>query len=219
MKKLGQNGVTIFELLISVSIAAILITVLVSVSLGFYGSTIRSQVTAEMAIDSHFMLRAMVEDLRLGRNIGVTSVLADSNAPSGGWATSDVNNVLIINRPATTASNDIIYDSSTGYPYNNEHIYFITENKLQKRLLKNTSAAGNHITTSCPLSASSSTCPSDRLYSSYVDNMAFTFYDDNNNIITDVALARSVNINLVMSRKIFGKTVTFNNTILTKLRN
>lgn len=219
MKKLEQSGVTIFELLISVGIAAILITVLMSVSLGFYGSTIRSQITAEMAIDSHFMLRAMVEDLRLGHNIGVTSVLSDPNSPSGGWSTSDPDNVLIINRPATTSSNDIIYDSSTGDPYNNEYIYFIEDNKLQKRLLKNTSAAGNHIATTCPAPAVSSTCPSDRVYSAYVDNMALTFYDNNNIVTTDVTLARSVGIKLSMSRNVFGKTIIFNNSILTKLRN
>ncbi len=219
MKSLGQNGVTIFELLISVGIAAVLITVLMSISLGFYGSTIRSQVTAEMAIDSHFMLRAMVEDLRLGHNIGVTSVLPDPNAPGGGWATSDPDNVLIINKPATTADNDIVYDSSTGDPYNNEYIYFIESNTLKKRLIKNASAPGNNIASTCPTYATSSSCPSDRIYSSYVDNMSFTFYDENNATTTSVSLARSVAIKLSMSRKIFGKTVTFNNSILTKLRN
>lgn len=219
MKKLDQNGFTIFELLISIAIASTIVTVLFAISLGFFGSTIRSQVTAEMAIDSHFMLRALVEDLRLGNDIGATNVLSDANAPGESWVTDDSNNVLIINRPATTSSNDIIYDSATGNPYKNEYIYFVSNNALYKRHLKNPSASGNSVSTTCPASAASNTCPADRKYSSYVDDMTLTFYDEGNNVTNDVSVARSVNVGLSMSRKVFGKTITFNNSIFTKLRN
>lgn len=219
MKKLDQSGLTIFELMISVAIASAIITVLFSISLGFFGSTIRSQVTAEMAIDSHFMLRAVIEDLRLGNSIGATSALTDPNAPGGGWVTSDADNVLIINLPATTTSNDIIYDNNTGDPYSNEYIYFVENGTFYKRHLKNTSAVGNKTNTTCPATAASSTCPADRKYSAYVDDMTLTFYDENNDVTTNVSTARSVNVGLLMSRKVFGQTITFNNSIVTKLRN
>ncbi len=219
LKTLDHNGYTLPELMISMGIAAALATVLLSVSMTFFGSSIRSQVAAQMAVDSHFMMRAIIEDLRLGESLGDTAVLADANAPSGGWTTSDTDNVLIINRPATTTAHDIIYDNSTGNPYNNEYIYFISDNTLFKRLLHNTNASSNSITTSCPQSAVSSTCPLDRKYSAYVSDLSFIFYDDNNNVTLNTAQARSVRVGLSMSRRVFGKTLNFNNSILTKLRN
>lgn len=217
--KLDDAGYTLPELMISMGIAAAIATVLMTVSLTFFGSAIRSQVTAEMAVESHFTLRAIIEDIRLADNIAAMGVLADANAPSGGWTTSDTNNTLIINRPATTNTNDIIYDSSTGNPYDNEYIYFVSGGALYKRLIQNTAASGNSITTTCPQSATSPTCPLDRKYSSYTNDLTFTFYDTGNNVTTDTAQARSVRVGLVMSRRVFGQMVNFNNSILTNLRN
>lgn len=219
MKRLNQAGVTIVELMMSVAIAAALTTALFAVSLNFFGDTLRSQMTSEMAVNSHFMLRAVVEDLRIGSNIGTNSVLTDANAPTGGWTTSDTNNVLIINLPAVTTDNNIIYNSDTGDPYLNEYIYFLDGMTLNKRLLKNPDAVGNSIKTTCPPSQSSSTCPSDRKYSTYVSSFTFEFYDENDAVTADPALARSVKVDLTTSRTVFGTPVRFSNSILTKLRN
>lgn len=219
MKKIDQSGITIVELMISVAIATSIVTVLSAISIGFFGSAVRSQVTAQMATDSHFLLRAMIEDLRLGNGIGETNVLADANAPGGGWTTGDTNNVLIINLPATTANNDIIYNPETGDPYSNEYVYFINDTTLYKRLIKNSAAPGNNISTSCPDSAVSATCPADRKYSRYVDDMTLTFYDNGNNVTSNVSEARSVMVGVTMSRQVFGKNLVLNNSILTKLRN
>ncbi len=218
-KHVNQSGFTIVELLMSIGIATVIATVLLSISLTFFGSTARSQVTAQMAVDSHFMLRAIIEDLRLADSIGVSNNLPDANAPGTGWITSDASNVLVINSPATTVNNEIIYDPNTGNPYNNEYIYFVSGSTLYKRLLQNSLATGNSIRTTCPDSLASSTCPADRKYSTDVDDMTFTFYDASNNVVSDPTVARSVRVGLLMSRRVFGSNVTFNNSILTKLRN
>lgn len=215
----GLFGFTIVELLISVAIASILATVLLTISLTFFGNTARSQATAQMAVDSHFMLRAIVEDLRLSDSVATTNTLNDANAPTGGWATSDPNNILILNRPATTTTNTIIYDDSTGNPYNNQFIYFVSNRTLYKRLLKNTAAPGNSVVTTCPPPEVTSSCPADREYSKNIDDLTLTFYDASNNTTNNLPSARTVRVELLVSRKIFGKTVNFNNSILTKLRN
>jgi Tfp pilus assembly protein PilE len=219
IKRLNETGVTIVELMIAIGIASALASVLVAVSLTFFGDTIRSQVTADMAVESHFMLRTVTEDLRLANSIAVSNDLTDANAPSGGWNTSDADNVLIINSPATTSANDLIYNEGTGDPYNNQLVYFVSEGTLYKRQLKNTLAAGNDLTTTCPTASSSSSCPSDRKYSIYISDLSFTFYDEVNTVTSDPSLARLARINVTMSRRVFGKTLTISNSILTKLRN
>lgn len=214
-----ESGFTIVELLLATAIAAILVTALMTISLTYYSSSLNSNITAQLGIDSHYVLRNIVEDIRLADSIGSTNVLTDSNQPSGGWVTSDTNNILVITTPATTVNRDVIYDSSTGYPYRNELIYFVSGTNLYKRTLKNSAATGNTAKTSCPPASATSNCPADKTYTSYINNLTFTFYDDNNAVTTTPSAARSVKVGVTMSRKSFGKTITFTNSIQATLRN
>lgn len=207
------------ELMIAVSIATILSTVLLAFTITYVADIFRSRAVAELAVESHSVLLTMVEDIRLAGGIASTNAISDNNAPVGGWITSDTNNMLVINSPATTSINDIIYDSSTGYPYRNQYIYFISAGSLYKRVLKNTSATGNTATTTCPQSASSSSCPADKKYTTYIQDITLTFYDSGNAVTADPTLTRSLKVGISMSRKSFGKVITMNNSIQTTLRN
>ncbi|HSX27284.1 MAG TPA: type II secretion system protein [Patescibacteria group bacterium] len=215
----SQSGLTIVELLVSVAIAAILASVLLAINLQFFGNVMQSQISAELAVESHFVLEAMVEDIRLADGITVTNSLADANGPAGGWSTSDSANRLVLKSPAINSSRDIIYDDSTGFPYRNELVYFMSGKMLYRRTLKNGGASGNIAVTTCPASTASSSCPVDKQYTTYINDMTFTFYDTANAVTTDPTLARSIKVGINMSRKAFGKTITFNNSIQTTLRN
>lgn len=214
-----QAGFSMVELMIAISIAAILSTVLIAFTMGYVVDVFRSRSAAELAVESHFVLRTIVDDIRIADGIASTNDIVDNNVPINGWQTSDVNNQLIINSPAITTTSDIIYDSSTGYPYRNQYIYFITNHKLYRRTLKNTNASGNFAVTSCPETAVSSTCPQDKVYTSNINDISFVFYDIDNNITSNPILARSVKLGVVMSRKTFGKSITLNNSIQVTLRN
>jgi prepilin-type N-terminal cleavage/methylation domain-containing protein len=231
MKKLGQAGFTITELMISIGIAGVLASSLLIVSLGFFGQTVRSQATSEMTVRSHFALRAISEDLRLASQISATNTIPDVNAPPGGWVTSDVNNVLIIATPAVDANGQVIYDEIIGNPYLNELVYFVRNSVLYKRSLKNLVAPGNQLVTTCPAAAATAACPPDIRYTAYVNDLGLRFYsledlyglddfyDLDNIITTDPWLARSVRASLDMSRQVFGQDVTFSGSTLVKMRN
>jgi prepilin-type N-terminal cleavage/methylation domain-containing protein len=214
-----ESGFTILELLIAVAISTILSTVLLAFTLTYVADVFRSRSAAELAVESHFVLRTMVEDIRLADGIDTINDITDDNAPEDGWTTSDAANQLIINSPATTIDKAIIYDSETGYPYRNQFIYFILGSNLYKRVLSNSNADGNSAVTSCPQAAASSSCPADKNYTSNIENITLEFYDIDNAVTTDPTMARSVKVGLVMSRRSFGKTVTLNNSIQTTLRN
>ncbi len=219
LRNRAQAGFTMVELMVSIGIATVLSGVLVTISLFYFGETVRSRVTAELAVESHFVLRTIVEDMRLADGLSQVSALEDANAPAGGWATSDDNNVLIIDSPATDSSDRIIYDPLTGYPYRNHLIYFIEDRTLHKRILKNENAPDNDAITTCPAASASGSCPTDRNYTADIDDLTFTFYDENNDETADPTQARSALVTVSMSRRTFGSTITFNNSIQTTLRN
>lgn len=218
MKQLKQEGMTLPELLVAITVAVILSSVVVAINLNFFGSVSQSRITAELAVESHFALSTMIEDIRLADAIATTNTIADANQ-SGGWTTSDAGNVLVLDSPAVDGSNNIIYNPETGDPYRNQQIYFIADTTLYKRTLMNPDAPGNAAKTTCPAALATSTCPADKQYTEYISDLTLIFYDVDNAATTDPVLARSVKAGLNMSRQSFGQSIAFNNSIQTTLRN
>ena len=215
----AQNGFTIVELLLAMSISVILLSMMLVISLNFTGEMLRAHATANLAVESQQLLRSMVDDTRLADALTSTNLINDPNSPPGGWVTSDPSNVLIIESPAIDSSRNIIYDTSTGLPYRNEVIYYGSGNNIYRRTLKNISATGNSMTTSCPPFSSTPSCPPDKLYTANLKDLTFTFYDSAGATTANAVQSRSVKITVTTNRKIYGRDVTFMNTIRTAMRN
>ncbi len=193
--------------------------ILLALSVNFVGDITRARITADLAVESQLLLRAIVEDTRLADSLSSSNAIADPNAPSGGWITNDPSNVLIIDTPAIDVSRNIIYNTATTLPYSNEVIYYATGSSMYRRVLKESAAVGSIAKTTCPPASATSTCPADKLYTRYLTDLSFTFYDDNNVTTANAASARSVQISVNVKRKIYGRDITFNNTIRTTMRN
>lgn len=219
IKRSVASAFTIVELSISMVVAGILAIVIFSVTFYYYANTVQAQTAADLGLESQAVLSQLSEDLRLADAISDTNALADANEPPGGWVTSNPSNVIIIESPAVDASRNIIYDSSTGFPYRNEYIYFISGGVMYKRILANSSASGNTETTTCPAAVANSTCPSDRLFSSHTSSLSFTLYDAAGAITSDFSQTRSVYLQVNLAKKVFGKNVTLNNSTRITLRN
>lgn len=218
-KPLNQAGTTILELLVVTAVAGLLVVSSVTVMLFFYGDVLRGNLQSRLAVESQNVLRAVVEDLRISSSIRANNSIADANAPGGSWTTSNSNLILIISTPAVDSSNGFIIDSLSGYPYQNEIVYFASGDTLFKRVLANPSASGNRFKTTCPAALASSACPGDVVMSDNFETMDFKFYNQDNNLTTDLTLARSIEMSIDMQRQSFGKEIVFNNNIRITLRN
>lgn len=219
IQKFAQKGFTIVEVIIAVGVSTILAGTLFTVTLYYYANALQSQITTEMALESQVILTQLVDDIRLADSIASTNTISDTYAPTGGWMTNDPSNIIIIQSPALDSNRNIIYDTNTGSPYSNEFIYYSSGTNMNKRILKNVDAAGNTAVTTCPSANATATCPADRTFSKRLSNLTFTFYDASNVTTSDATLARSVSLNVDMSEKVFGKTLTLSNSTRTTLRN
>lgn len=216
-KKLNQAGVTVVELLVVIGISSALLLAFLTVSVYMYGDTLRASAYSQLAVESQTVLRSVVEELRQSSSIRTTNAIPDSNSPSGGWTTSNSNLILIISTPVLDSSNNFVIDSGTGYPYQNEIVYFASGNRLYKRVLANPSAVGNIEKTTCPVGTSS--CPPDILMTSNFVNMDFVFYDQDDVATTNIPSARSIKLMIDMEKHIYGKTIDFQNDIRITIRN
>jgi type II secretory pathway pseudopilin PulG len=214
-----DSGFTITELVISLTVASFLALVLFTATFYYYVNTSQSETSTSLALDSQTILTQITDDIRLADSIANTNTITDTNGPGGGWVTSDPSNIIIIESPAVNSSRNIIYNSTTGFPYRNEFIYFISGTNMYKRVLANTAATGNTAKTTCPAASASPTCPKDLAFSPNVSNLTFTFYDSTDATTANAANARSVLFRVDMAKKMFGKNISLNNSTRVTLRN
>jgi type II secretory pathway pseudopilin PulG len=215
---INNRGFTIVELNISLIVFSVLMVSLMAVFMNFFVLTTRTNTVTDMTADSQNLLRLMVEELRYGAGVRVSNTITDANNPSG-WNTTNTNFVIITAVPAIDSDDSYIIDSDTGSPYLNELVYFKQDDTLYKRVLAHPDATGNSLTTSCPASVASASCPADRLLLENVSSVEFTFYDQDNILTTDPLLTRSVAIDLTLERDTFGEPLTLDNSVRVTLRN
>jgi prepilin-type N-terminal cleavage/methylation domain-containing protein len=213
-----NNGFTLVELLISLTLTGIITVGLFAVITNYLVLVSRNSILVDMTVDSQNLLRSTVENLRYGAGVRQTNSINDTNM-TGGWNTSNTDFVIIIAVPAIDSSGDYIINTSTGSPYNNELVYFKDGNILTRRTLAHPDATGNTLITTCPDSVATASCPSDVKLINHVDDMVFTLYNQDDVPITDPLLARSVKIDLSMARSTFGEPLTLDNSIRVTLRN
>jgi Tfp pilus assembly protein PilE len=219
-KKLSESrGFTVVELVVGITIGSVLFLAFMAAMTNYFVLITKNNAAIDMAANSQNLLRATVETLRVGDGVRQTNTISDANAPSGGWNTSNTNFVIVIATPALNSARSYIIDPDTGGPYMNELIYYKSGTSLMERRLANPSASGNSLATSCPASSSSSFCPPDKQLADFVKSMTFAFYDQDNNLTIDPALARLIKIDLSLGRTVFGSPISLNNNIQVTLRN
>jgi prepilin-type N-terminal cleavage/methylation domain-containing protein len=212
-----QRGFTIVELLVAVSVAGIASVLMISAFVFLYGGLVVEQTRAAMVLESQLYLRRMVEDIRLANEVRQTNQIADANGPSSGWVTSDPANILIVTQPAVDSTNTFVYDNLTGYPFQNEVVYFGNDSTMYRRTLSNPLAADNKANTTCPIGTIG--CPADVELSRNLDNMQFEFYDSGDQVTAVPAQARSVELTVNLKKRMYGRDVTVSNTTRVTLRN
>ena len=218
-QQLNERGVTLVELMVVISIASIVLLAVASISIYIYGDTLRGSIRARLGGESQNILRSVTEELRQSSAIRTTNANPDSHAPSGGWNTRNANLSLIISTPALDTNNNFIMNTQSGFPYQNEIVYFVSGGTLYKRYIANQSAAGNRTKTTCPAASANASCPQDIEMSKYFKDMNFVFYDQNNDVTTNIPNARSILLNIDLERKVYGQPVTFENAIRITIRN
>jgi prepilin-type N-terminal cleavage/methylation domain-containing protein len=212
-----QEGFTITELLIAVAVASIASVLIMYVFVFMYGSLIKEQTRSQMVLESQVFLKRMVDDIRVANQILTSNSLPDSYAPAGGWVTSDPANIIVLTQPVTDSANDFIFDDGTGYPYQNEIVYFSAASTMYRRTLANSAPLDNRAITTCPDGITG--CQQDTRLTDRLLNMQFVFYDINDVITLVPEQARSVGLTVNLSQRVYGQDIAISNQTRVTLRN
>ena len=145
-----SSGFTIVELIITVTVSAILAGILFGPLDDLYRSNVKSLTKVVQTTDTRSALRTIQQNIALSSEFLAQNTVAD---PAGTeWNATDgsgVNNVLITSNNATTidASLDtsntrqLVTDLGCNTPVKNNYVYFVSDKTLYRRLIKNVSTA------------------------------------------------------------------------------
>lgn len=212
-----EQGFTITELLIAVAVASIASVLIMYAFVFMYGGLLREQTKSQMVLESQVFLKRMVDDIRVANQILTTNSLADSYEPSGGWLTSDPANILVLTQPVVDSSNNFIFDDSTGYPHQNEIVYFSEADTMFRRTLANPVPLDNAAITTCPAGVVG--CSQDILLTDRLLSMQFAFFDINDTATVIPEEARSVELTVNLSQRVYGQDIEISNKTRVTLRN
>lgn len=212
-----NHGYTIVELITVMVVLGIILVPLSIITINFMGAMLAQNEEAKLATESQILLRSITEELRTASSVRPSATLPDTNAPAGGWNTSNSSLILIVSTPALDTNRKFIPDPLTSLPMQNEIIYFAEGNTLYRRRLADTAAVGNTTTSTCPTGITG--CPADSKLTQHFQDMQFVLYDQDDVVTTDISKARSIMMTVKMIKPTFGRDVTFTNNMRMTIRN
>lgn len=233
MIKIKEAGFTLVEVLIMSPIMIVAIVIIMSYLFNQYGQLTQQGAQVNLNVEAQNIVFSMQDDIFFSQAFvqDKNTNLVDNNAPTGGWSYNTTPQTLLLSSPATTANpraenRQIVYIDTLGCDdtvkednsvlYNNI-IYFTSGTNLYKRTISTPdgmSTCGTSFQkTSCPAASASDTCPVDRLLTDKLNSVAYTYYDTNNNVVTNPELAEKVKVDLTLKDRAYAEDIYSNSSI------
>lgn len=209
MSRRNEQGFTLPELLIVMIVTAILSGVI----LGFFVNQIRAIVIASAKQDlleqAQIGLDYTAQDVRVSANADDSNRWPDANAPNPTDQYSWQSNAssLILATGAQDQNHNVLFDDPSKYiTAKDNHIYFISNGTLYRRILAST-ITGNAAVTTCPEAVATSTCPADKTILQNVASFSVQYIDGSGNQVVPSS-ARSILLNVTLSKHEYNQDIT-----------
>lgn len=205
--KLNQSGISLVELMLTLSIVSILAIVVMNFMVGWLEQYAISQTRAALLTNAQNAIDEMGDVIRLSSAADQNNRWPDANAPDNqfGWA-SDSSTLVLASAVEDTSGTVIFSDPSNYTSQKNNQIYFVENGVLYRRVLAAPDVADNKLTTSCPSVSVTPTCPADRKLTDNVTNFTVKYYNAENQEVVPTD-ARSIELSLTLEKKKFSQLI------------
>lgn len=209
-RKWGSAGLTTIELTIAISVVSTLSVVVFL----FFATNMRqfaiTDARSDLLNEARVTLDAINEDIRMSAIADENNRWEDENAPDPddmfSWA-SDSDTLILATAAQDSEGNILFSDPAQYISWKNNSIYFIQDDVLYRRLLA-APVAENAAVTSCPAAQADDDCPADRvMLNRKVDKFIVRYIDGDNNEVAPTE-ARSIELEIRLSRHVYGQDVS-----------
>lgn len=202
-------GFTLPELLIAMIVAVFMSGVIIAFMDNGLRANVIAQSQQQLLTDAQLGLDYAARDIRLSANADDANRWPDANAPNPAdqysWASNS--STLILATAAQDSSGNILFDDPSKYiTAKDNHIYFVSNGTLYRRILASTTS-GNAAVTTCPAATASSSCPVDKAVLQNVSNFTVTYIDGAGNQVTPSS-ARSILLGVTLDIHKYNQDVT-----------
>lgn len=221
MIKNEQSGFTLVELITSITLIGILTTIVVAFGvngLANYNVTYNRGILLDQ---SYLGLRSISEVILQSASADDNNRVEDPNGPGApgnlfGWQ-SDGDTLVLATVAEDNSDNILFQDESQYISYKNNAVYYLDGNTLKRRVLA-ADIPDNKATTTCPESAASASCPADLTLFEDVESFGVKYYDSQNQEVSP-ANARSIGLEVNLSKEVQARTITAGYETRTVFRN
>lgn len=218
MKYINQKGFTVTEVAISISVAAILMTLI----FGFMTSSLVQYTNdtnrANLLNSAQTGFEIITNDIRLSANTDTNNRWPDTYGPSGtfSWASDD--DTLVLATAAEDTNGNIIFADQANYiSQKNNVVYFLENGTLYRRVLAS-SDSNNAAKTTCPANQASGSCPADKIILENVKEFRVKYIDEQNVEVAPTD-ARAIELYAKLEKQTFSEPVTVDYTTRMVFRN
>lgn len=205
-----QDGYSLVEVLVTTVVIAILITIIAGFSVNSFFNYSINAARANLLADTNLAIDIINSDVRLSANVDLNNRWEDANAPGApdnelSWESTE--DVLVLATAASDSDGDLLFvDASNYITEKNNHIYYVQDGQLLRRIITSSSPE-NGASTTCPPSVADATCPADSVFAENVQNFTVSYIDRAGNVTTPDE-ARAVEVSLELAAERFGRTIS-----------
>ena len=218
MKKLNNQGFTLTEALIAVSVMAILLTIIANFSITSLSNSTITTAQANLQGESQIAMDSVINDIRLSAGADDNNRWPDINNSGGDYAwQSDAANLVLAKAVLDGNDNIIFADPAQYISEKNNVIYFVKDKVLYKRVLASP-ITNNSSRTTCPKASATTACPADRELLTNVTEFSIKYFNGDEQEVTPTD-ARSIELTVKTSVKKFSRNIASDYTTRAVFRN
>lgn len=236
----NSKGFTLVEILIISPVVMVTIVMLMSYLFNQYGQLTQQGAQLDLNVEVQNITFSMQDDLFFSKSFesNKNDNLDDSFAPGGGWTATSTPKTLILSTAALTKNyrdedrQPVYIDTQGCTPqatleensilYNNI-IYFVSGTTLYKRILTAPSTMATCGTPyqkqTCPAASATTSCPADRVLTTKLNSISYTYYDTNNVVTTTPENADKVTITMQLKDRAYAEDIFSTSSITLKKLN
>lgn len=217
----NNAGFTLVEGLVVLVVTTIMVLVITNFMLQNILQTALATTRDTIITEVEQSLDLAARDVRLSANADENNRWPDANSPGGsgnqyGWQSNGT--TLVLATAAEDTGGNIIFSDPHNYiTQKNNIVYFAQDGTLYKRVIA-APVSGNGSATTCPAASASSSCPADKELLHNVTDFDITYLNGQNQSVSPTD-ARSIEMHVTVSKKVFGQTVSTDYTTRMVFRN
>lgn len=221
MHSQSQSGMTVPELVVAITVTALLSTVLLVFMTDNLRTSSKQFARQELLSDARIGLDKVANEIRRSSVTDSSNRWNDTHAPGAplnplSWTSNGT--TLVLASSAVHTSGNVMFDDALNYVTLKNNVIFFTRDGILYRRTLAAPTPGNSAKTTCPAANASASCPADAIVMRNVSEFTVRYINADDAVVAP-SDARAIELKITLSDDVFGEAVSASYTTRMVFRN